>query len=127
MNKATIWQLNVSLVIEYCSKGSLADVLANPDIDLAWIFRFALINDLISGKCVCTCACPHSLLTPIYTHRDAIFASIEISIPRVPNVRLLHGDWKMGAQDFQLWAQAPAIHTSGRYHGVLSYCPKKKA
>ncbi|KAL9558812.1 hypothetical protein MBANPS3_000712 [Mucor bainieri] len=37
------------IVEEYCSKGSLADVLANPDIDLAWIFRFALINDLISG------------------------------------------------------------------------------
>lgn len=36
--------------IEYCSKGSLTDVLANPDIDLAWIFRFTLINDLISGK-----------------------------------------------------------------------------
>ncbi|EPB87482.1 RGC/RGC protein kinase [Mucor circinelloides 1006PhL] len=37
------------IVEEYCSKGSLADVLANSDIDLAWIFRFALINDLISG------------------------------------------------------------------------------
>ncbi|KAG2235247.1 hypothetical protein INT48_004714 [Thamnidium elegans] len=37
------------IVEEYCTKGSLSDVLANPDINLAWIFRFSLINDLISG------------------------------------------------------------------------------
>lgn len=37
-------------LLEYCSKESLADVLANPDIELAWIFRFSLINDLVSGK-----------------------------------------------------------------------------
>ncbi|KAI9470491.1 MAG: hypothetical protein EXX96DRAFT_358928 [Benjaminiella poitrasii] len=34
---------------EYCAKGSLADVLANPDIDLSWIFKFSLINDLLEG------------------------------------------------------------------------------
>ncbi|CAO3621699.1 unnamed protein product [Cunninghamella blakesleeana] len=37
------------IVEEYCAKGSLADVLADPDIDLTWIFRFSLINDLIQG------------------------------------------------------------------------------
>ncbi|CEP15224.1 hypothetical protein [Parasitella parasitica] len=37
------------IVEEYCAKGSLADVLANPDIDLTWIFRFSLINDLLEG------------------------------------------------------------------------------
>ncbi|ORZ20482.1 hypothetical protein BCR42DRAFT_434868 [Absidia repens] len=37
------------IVEEYCAKGSLTDVLADPDIDLTWIFRFSLINDLIQG------------------------------------------------------------------------------
>ncbi|KAI8379101.1 uncharacterized protein BYT42DRAFT_313184 [Radiomyces spectabilis] len=37
------------LVEEYCAKGSLAEVLGNPDIDLTWIFRFSLINDLLEG------------------------------------------------------------------------------
>ncbi|KAI9275752.1 hypothetical protein BDA99DRAFT_601329 [Phascolomyces articulosus] len=37
------------IVEEYCSKGTLFDVLKNPDLDLTWIFRFSLINDLISG------------------------------------------------------------------------------
>lgn len=37
------------LLLEYCAKGSLADVLSNSDIDLTWIFRFSLINDLIDG------------------------------------------------------------------------------
>lgn len=37
------------MLLEYCAKGSLADVLSNSDIDLTWIFRFSLINDLIDG------------------------------------------------------------------------------
>ncbi|KAL7326247.1 Histidine kinase osmosensor, variant 3 [Mucor circinelloides] len=37
------------VVEEYCAKGSLANVLSNSDIDLTWIFRFSLINDLIDG------------------------------------------------------------------------------
>ncbi|KAI8968050.1 hypothetical protein BDF20DRAFT_205358 [Mycotypha africana] len=37
------------VVEEFCAKGTLADILANPDIDLAWIFRFSLINDLLEG------------------------------------------------------------------------------
>ncbi|KAI8344602.1 hypothetical protein BC941DRAFT_409079 [Chlamydoabsidia padenii] len=37
------------IVEEFCAKGSLANVLADPDIDLTWIFRFSLINDLIQG------------------------------------------------------------------------------
>jgi serine/threonine protein kinase len=34
---------------EFCSKGSLADVLDNNDIDLTWIFKFSFINDLLEG------------------------------------------------------------------------------
>ncbi|KAI8098557.1 uncharacterized protein BX664DRAFT_319021 [Halteromyces radiatus] len=37
------------IVEEYCSKGPLDKILANPDIDLTWIFRFSLINDLLQG------------------------------------------------------------------------------
>lgn len=47
----TIYGINqLFFFLEYCAKGSLANVLANPDFDLPWIFRFSLINDLISGK-----------------------------------------------------------------------------
>ncbi|KAI7874924.1 hypothetical protein K492DRAFT_211261 [Lichtheimia hyalospora FSU 10163] len=37
------------IVEEYCSKGTLYDVLNNPDIGLTWIFKFSLINDLLEG------------------------------------------------------------------------------
>jgi hypothetical protein len=40
--------------IEFCAKGTLADVLVNPDIDLSWIFRFSLINDLLEGSYIKT-------------------------------------------------------------------------
>lgn len=40
---------SIHVMLEYCAKGSLADVLADPDIDLTWIFRFSLINDLVQG------------------------------------------------------------------------------
>jgi hypothetical protein len=47
----TIYGINqLFFFLEYCAKGSLANVLANPDFDLPWIFRFSLINDIISGK-----------------------------------------------------------------------------
>ncbi|CAO3625307.1 unnamed protein product [Cunninghamella blakesleeana] len=37
------------LVEEYCRKGSLDKILANEDINLTWIFRFSLMNDLLQG------------------------------------------------------------------------------
>ncbi|KAF7727728.1 hypothetical protein EC973_007187 [Apophysomyces ossiformis] len=44
------WQeFSKTLVLEYCAKGSLAEVLANSDIELTWIFRFSLIHDLLDG------------------------------------------------------------------------------
>ncbi|KAG0179191.1 hypothetical protein DFQ29_002414 [Apophysomyces sp. BC1021] len=41
--------LGTFIVEEYCAKGSLADILANADIELTWIFRFSLIHDLLDG------------------------------------------------------------------------------
>jgi serine/threonine protein kinase len=35
--------------VEYCRKGPLDKILENPDIDLTWIFRYSLINDLLKG------------------------------------------------------------------------------
>lgn len=52
MEASVLTNQSRKFLLEYCTKGSLADVLANPDIDLAWIFRFSLINDLINGKVV---------------------------------------------------------------------------
>ncbi|KAI9245683.1 hypothetical protein BDA99DRAFT_543582 [Phascolomyces articulosus] len=37
------------IVEEYCTKGSLFDILADRDINLSWIFRFSLIHDLIQA------------------------------------------------------------------------------
>lgn len=36
-----------SLVSEYCSRGSLEDVLMQDDIKLDWSFRLSLLTDLV--------------------------------------------------------------------------------
>ena len=36
----------VTIVTEYCPKGSLNDVLLNDDIPLNWNFRFSFANDV---------------------------------------------------------------------------------
>ncbi|XP_014663428.1 PREDICTED: atrial natriuretic peptide receptor 1-like [Priapulus caudatus] len=40
---------NVAILMEYCSKGSLQDILQNEAIKLDWVFRYSLIDDIISG------------------------------------------------------------------------------
>ncbi|XP_055346998.1 atrial natriuretic peptide receptor 1-like [Paramacrobiotus metropolitanus] len=40
---------HLAVIGEYCSKGSLQDLLANESFKLDWIFRYALINDIIKG------------------------------------------------------------------------------
>ncbi|XP_014662884.1 PREDICTED: atrial natriuretic peptide receptor 1-like [Priapulus caudatus] len=40
---------NVAILTEYCSKGSLQDILSNESIKLDWLFRFSLVNDIING------------------------------------------------------------------------------
>ncbi|XP_006811282.1 atrial natriuretic peptide receptor 2-like, partial [Saccoglossus kowalevskii] len=37
------------LVIEYCPKGSLQDILENESIKLDWMFRYSLIFDIVKG------------------------------------------------------------------------------
>lgn len=37
------------LVYEYCPKGSLQDVLENPQIKLDWMFKFSLMQDICRG------------------------------------------------------------------------------
>ncbi|OQV18948.1 Atrial natriuretic peptide receptor 1 [Hypsibius exemplaris] len=39
----------VQVLTEYCTKGSLSDVMENDALKLDWPFRFSLTNDLISG------------------------------------------------------------------------------
>nr|XP_046910972.1 atrial natriuretic peptide receptor 1-like isoform X1 [Dermatophagoides farinae] len=39
----------LAIVTEYCSKGSLRGLLANSSLNLDWIFRCSIINDIISG------------------------------------------------------------------------------
>ncbi|XP_050514890.1 atrial natriuretic peptide receptor 1 [Diabrotica virgifera virgifera] len=40
---------NPLIITEYCSRGSLKDVLDNKDIKLDWNFRMSLINDIVKG------------------------------------------------------------------------------
>ncbi|XP_055356096.1 atrial natriuretic peptide receptor 1-like isoform X2 [Paramacrobiotus metropolitanus] len=39
----------VQILTEYCTKGSLSDVMENDALKLDWPFRFSLTNDVISG------------------------------------------------------------------------------
>uniref|UniRef100_A0A8B9KFR3 Guanylate cyclase n=1 Tax=Astyanax mexicanus TaxID=7994 RepID=A0A8B9KFR3_ASTMX len=40
---------NICIVTEYCPRGSLQDILENESINLDWMFRFSLINDIVKG------------------------------------------------------------------------------
>uniref|UniRef100_A0A8B9RII0 Guanylate cyclase n=1 Tax=Astyanax mexicanus TaxID=7994 RepID=A0A8B9RII0_ASTMX len=40
---------NVSIVTEYCPRGSLQDILENESITLDWMFKYSLINDIVKG------------------------------------------------------------------------------
>lgn len=39
----------IAILTEFCSKGSLKDLLLKSSLNLDWIFRYSLINDVISG------------------------------------------------------------------------------
>ncbi|MED6253188.1 Nitrogen permease regulator 2, partial [Ataeniobius toweri] len=40
---------NICIVTEYCPRGSLQDILENENINLDWMFRYSLINDIVKG------------------------------------------------------------------------------
>ncbi|KAM3910368.1 LOW QUALITY PROTEIN: atrial natriuretic peptide receptor 2 [Leptodactylus fuscus] len=40
---------NICIVTEYCPRGSLQDILENDSINLDWMFRNSLINDIVKG------------------------------------------------------------------------------
>ncbi|XP_007895384.2 atrial natriuretic peptide receptor 2 [Callorhinchus milii] len=40
---------NICIVTEYCPRGSLQDILENESINLDWVFRYSLINDIVKG------------------------------------------------------------------------------
>ncbi|XP_059405769.1 atrial natriuretic peptide receptor 2-like [Carassius carassius] len=40
---------NICIVTEYCLRGSLQDILENESINLDWMFRYSLINDIVKG------------------------------------------------------------------------------
>src|SRR5688572_11215447 len=41
----------IAILSEFCAKGSLRDLLANTSLNLDWMFRYSVINDVISGMC----------------------------------------------------------------------------
>ncbi|XP_052818153.1 atrial natriuretic peptide receptor 1-like [Mya arenaria] len=46
---AVITPLNNSILMEYCQRGSLQDMIQNDVIELDWDFRYSLIQDVIKG------------------------------------------------------------------------------
>ncbi|XP_048124721.1 guanylate cyclase 2G [Alosa alosa] len=40
---------NVCLVMQYCKKGSLKDVLRNADVELDWMFKLSFAYDIVNG------------------------------------------------------------------------------
>ncbi|XP_016427708.1 guanylate cyclase 2G-like [Sinocyclocheilus rhinocerous] len=40
---------NVCIVMQYCKKGSLKDVLGNSEIDLDWMFKLSFAYDIVNG------------------------------------------------------------------------------
>lgn len=40
---------NICIITEYCPRGSLQDILENESINLDWMFRYSLINDIVKG------------------------------------------------------------------------------
>ncbi|XP_067094422.1 atrial natriuretic peptide receptor 1 [Osmerus mordax] len=40
---------NMCIIMEYCPRGSLQDIMENESITLDWMFRYSLINDIVKG------------------------------------------------------------------------------
>ncbi|KAK1154732.1 atrial natriuretic peptide receptor 1-like [Acipenser oxyrinchus oxyrinchus] len=40
---------NICIITEYCPRGSLQDIMENESINLDWMFRYSLINDIVKG------------------------------------------------------------------------------
>uniref|UniRef100_A0A8D2J3I2 Guanylate cyclase n=3 Tax=Varanus komodoensis TaxID=61221 RepID=A0A8D2J3I2_VARKO len=40
---------NICILTEYCTRGSLQDILENDSITLDWMFRYSLTNDIVKG------------------------------------------------------------------------------
>ncbi|MGH0114825.1 UNVERIFIED_CONTAM: hypothetical protein FKN15_055749 [Acipenser sinensis] len=38
---------NICIITEYCPRGSLQDIMENESINLDWMFRYSLINDIV--------------------------------------------------------------------------------
>ncbi|OQV18214.1 Atrial natriuretic peptide receptor 1 [Hypsibius exemplaris] len=67
----------VAVMYEYCSKGSIADLLATETVLLDWLFRFSLIKDLVQGLLAVTNSpllC-HGRLTSTCVFVDAHFVA----------------------------------------------------
>jgi serine/threonine protein kinase len=43
---------NICIITEYCTKGSLQDILANDDVKLDNMFVSSLVSDLIRVSCI---------------------------------------------------------------------------
>ncbi|KAI8329235.1 hypothetical protein BC941DRAFT_210856 [Chlamydoabsidia padenii] len=92
----------IYLVEEYCRKGPLHEILSNPDINLTWIFRYSLINDLLEGM--------H------FIHRSKIDTHGLLTSAKC----IISGRWELKIGDFGAHKMRQAQYDPG----VISYIQK---
>ena len=81
---ACIEEPDIYILMDYCSKGSLEDVLSNEKIQLDWIFKYALMQDICKGM--------------VYLHNSPIKSHGHLKSSNC----LLHSTWTLRVTDYGL-------------------------
>lgn len=76
-------------------------MLDDADIDLSWIFRFSLINDLIQGMWIVKSI--HDMILVLTLYRDGFLVQLKVSVPRMSDFTFMHDYREMGIEDYRLW------------------------
>ncbi|XP_014478817.1 PREDICTED: guanylate cyclase 32E isoform X2 [Dinoponera quadriceps] len=102
---------NICIVVEYCARGSLKDILENEDIKLDNMFMASLVGDIIRGM--------------IYLHESVIKYHGSLSTSNC----LVDSRWVVKLADFGLHefkrdAECDPCDVIKKYHGLLYKAPE---
>ncbi|XP_043253868.1 guanylate cyclase 32E [Colletes gigas] len=102
---------NICIVVEYCARGSLKDILENEDMKLDNMFMASLVGDIIRGM--------------IYLHESVIKYHGSLSTSNC----LVDSRWVVKLADFGLHefkkdAECEPCDVMKRYHGLLYRAPE---
>ncbi|XP_076182973.1 guanylate cyclase 32E [Ptiloglossa arizonensis] len=102
---------NICIVVEYCARGSLKDILENEDMKLDNMFMASLVGDIIRGM--------------IYLHESVIKYHGSLSTSNC----LVDSRWVVKLADFGLHefkkdAECEPCDVIKRYHGLLYRAPE---